>query len=52
MKKSNLPANQTDFLLYILLDGNALDRKNLYVALTRASRSLTILSTSPVLDPQ
>jgi len=36
----------------IVLDGNALDRKNLYVALTRASRSLTILGTSSVLDPQ
>lgn len=35
----------------LLLEGNALDRKNLYVALTRASRSLTILATSPVLDP-
>lgn len=35
----------------LILDGNALDRKNLYVALTRASRSLTILGTSPVLDP-
>ena len=36
----------------LILDGNALDRKNLYVALTRASRSLTVLGTSPVLNPQ
>ena len=36
----------------LILDGNALDRKNLYVALTRASRSLTELGTSPVLNPQ
>ena len=36
----------------LILDANALDRKNLYVALTRASRSLTVLGTSPVLDPR
>lgn len=36
----------------LVLDANTLDRKNLYVALTRASRSLTVLGTSPVLDPQ
>lgn len=36
----------------LILDANALDKKNLYVALTRASRSLTVLGTSPVLDPQ
>lgn len=36
----------------IILDGNQLDQKNLYVALTRASRSLTVLGTSPVLDPR
>lgn len=36
----------------LILDANALDRKNLYVALTRGSRSLTVLGTSPVLDPQ
>ncbi len=35
----------------IILDGNALDRKNLYVALTRASRSLTVLGRSPLLNP-
>lgn len=35
----------------LILDANALDRKNLYVALTRGSRSLTVLGTSPVLDP-
>jgi hypothetical protein len=36
----------------IILDANALDRKNLYVALTRGSRSLTVLASSPVLTPQ
>ena len=36
----------------IILDANALDRKNLYVALTRGSRSLTVLGTSPILEPQ
>lgn len=36
----------------IILDANALDRKNLYVALTRGSRSLTVLGSSPVLTPQ
>lgn len=36
----------------LILNVNDLDRKNLYVALTRGSRSLTILGTSPVLDPQ
>jgi len=36
----------------LVLDANTLDRKNLYVALTRASRSLTVLGTSPVLKPQ
>lgn len=36
----------------IILDANALDRKNLYVAITRGARSLTVLGTSPVLDPQ
>ncbi len=35
----------------IVLSAHELDRKNLYVALTRASRSLTVLGTSPVLDP-
>ena len=36
----------------IVLDASALDKKNLYVALTRGSRSLTVLATSPVLTPQ
>lgn len=36
----------------LILDVNELNRKNLYVALTRASRSLTILGTSPVLNPR
>lgn len=36
----------------LILNVDDLDRKNLYVALTRGSRSLTILGTSPVLDPK
>ena len=36
----------------LILNADALDRKNLYVALTRGSRSLTVLATSPVIDPQ
>jgi superfamily I DNA/RNA helicase len=36
----------------IVLNADDLDKKNLYVALTRASRSLTVLSTSPILDPR
>ena len=36
----------------LILDANALDRKNLYVALTRGSRSLRVLGTSPILHPQ
>lgn len=36
----------------LILDANALDKKNLYVALTRASRSLVVLGTSPILNPQ
>lgn len=36
----------------LILDANALDRKNLYVALTRGSRSLTVLAVSPILEPQ
>jgi AAA domain len=35
----------------LILDANELDRKNLYVALTRGCRSLTVLATSPILDP-
>jgi len=36
----------------IVLDASTLDREQLYVALTRASYSLTILSPQPVLQPQ
>lgn len=36
----------------ILLDAHLFDRKNLYVALTRASTSLTILSESHILKPR
>lgn len=35
----------------ILLDAHLFDRKNLYVALTRASQSLTIISDRPILNP-
>ena len=35
----------------IVLDADQLDRRNLYVALTRGSRSLTVLSRTPVLRP-
>jgi DNA helicase-2/ATP-dependent DNA helicase PcrA len=35
----------------IVLDAASLSRKELYVALTRGARSLTIVSTSPILDP-
>jgi DNA helicase-2/ATP-dependent DNA helicase PcrA len=36
----------------LVFDANQLDRENLYVALTRASRSLTIMSVSPMLEPR
>lgn len=36
----------------IVLDATSLSRKELYVALTRGARSLTIISTEPVLDPR
>jgi DNA helicase-2/ATP-dependent DNA helicase PcrA len=36
----------------LLLDADALDSKDLYVALTRGSRSLTVLSRGPVLKTQ
>ena len=35
----------------IVLDAASLSKKELYVALTRGARSLTIISTDPVLDP-
>lgn len=35
----------------IVLDATSLSKKELYVALTRGARSLTIVSTSPVLSP-
>ena len=35
----------------IVLDAKSLSKKELYVALTRGARSLTIISTSPVLNP-
>lgn len=35
----------------IVLDATSLSRKELYVALTRGARSLTIISTCPVLHP-
>ena len=35
----------------IVLDAESLSKKELYVALTRAARSLTIISATPVLNP-
>ncbi len=35
----------------IVLDATSLSKKELYVALTRGARSLTIISTNPVLNP-
>jgi DNA helicase-2/ATP-dependent DNA helicase PcrA len=35
----------------IVLDAASLSRKELYVALTRGARSLTIISTNPILNP-
>lgn len=35
----------------IILDASSLSKKELYVALTRGARSLTIISTNPVLTP-
>lgn len=35
----------------VILDADALDTRNLYVALTRGSKALTICSSSPVLNP-
>lgn len=35
----------------IVLDAASLPRKDLYVALTRGSKSLTVVSSAPVLDP-
>jgi hypothetical protein len=35
----------------IVLDASALPKKHLYVALTRAAKSLTIISTKPTLNP-
>lgn len=35
----------------IVLDADSMDAKNLYVALTRGSKSLTVLSQEPVLNP-
>lgn len=36
----------------VLLDAHLFDRKNLYVALTRASKSLTVISDNPILNPK
>lgn len=35
----------------VILNANALNAKNLYVALTRASRMLVVCSKTPVLNP-
>ncbi|HAE42677.1 MAG TPA: DNA helicase UvrD [Clostridiales bacterium] len=36
----------------VVLNASALDARNLYVAMTRGSRALTICSQSPILNPQ
>lgn len=36
----------------VVLDAASLSRKELYVALTRGARSLTIISTNPILNPR
>ena len=36
----------------IILNANTMNRKNLYVALTRASRTLTVLGESPIFNPE
>ncbi len=36
----------------IVLDADSLSKKELYVALTRGAKSLTIISTTPLLNPQ
>jgi hypothetical protein len=35
----------------IILDADGMDRKNLYVAMTRGAKTLTILSQKPILNP-
>lgn len=41
-----------EFEHVVLLNADELDRENLYVALTRASKSLTVLSREPILRPK
>ena len=36
----------------IILDADGMDKKNLYVAMTRGAKSLTILSRGTVLNPK
>jgi DNA helicase-2/ATP-dependent DNA helicase PcrA len=36
----------------LVLDADSMDAQNLYVAMTRGSRSLTVLSKRPVLCPK
>jgi DNA helicase-2/ATP-dependent DNA helicase PcrA len=40
-----------EFAHAVVLAPGALDKKNLYVALTRGSTSLTVISAQPVLHP-
>ena len=35
----------------VVLDGDGLDKRNLYVAMTRGSKALTICARSPTLNP-
>jgi DNA helicase-2/ATP-dependent DNA helicase PcrA len=36
----------------VVLNADALDSRNLYVAITRGSKALTVCSSKPVLNPQ
>ena len=36
----------------VVLDADAYDAKNLYVALTRGSKSLTVVSRAPIIQPK
>lgn len=37
--------------VHVILNASALDARNLYVAMTRGSKLLTVCSSSPVLNP-
>ena len=50
MRSSALPAD-LEFDHAIVLDAASLSRKELYVAVTRGAKSLTIISSAPILNP-